>query len=499
MDIELTGLDLERGGRRILSGIHWRLRAGEHWLVAGGNGAGKTQLLKLLAADIWPAPAPKPTRRYRPGSRWLDEPQQVKEAMAYIGPERQDRYQRHGWDFPAWQVVATGHFRTDIPLQRYGANERRRAEALLARAGIAGLSGRRFLTLSFGERRLVLLVRALATRPQVLLLDELFTGLDGENRERARRLIARLRSRRLLLVSTAHRLEDLPPGVDHLLQLEKGRITYSGRASAARLRAALDGGEERARRGARPAPARGRTGVGHPGPGRPLVIFNTASVYEDGKPILRDVSFTLRRRECWVVHGGNGSGKSTLLRTVYGDHAVATGGSITRAGIGPGVPVSDFKERTGFVAPQLQTDYPRYQTVLDTVVSGLYASIGLSDPSTAADRRRARRMLSRHELGELEARTLGELSYGQVRRVLFARAAVAAPRLMLLDEPYTGLSGTARGALQRALEREIGDGLTVMIATHYSSEWPAAATHEIELRKGSVRYAGPLRRQGRGR
>jgi molybdate transport system ATP-binding protein len=303
----------------------------------------------------------------------------------------------------------------------------------------------------------------------------------------------------LLLVSTAHRLEDLPPGVDHLLQLERGRINYSGPASAARLRAALDGGEVRARRGTRPSAARGRKGPGHPGVGRPVVTLSTASVYEDGKPILRDISFTLRRRECWVVHGGNGSGKSTLLRTVLGDHAVATGGSITRAGIGPGVPVSDFKERTGFVAPQLQTDYPRHQTVLDTVVSGLYASIGLNEPSTAADRRRARRMLSRHELGELEARTLGELSYGQVRRVLFARAAVAAPRVMLLDEPYTGLSGTARGALQRALEREIGDGLTVMIATHYSSEWPAAATHEIELRKGLVRYAGPLRRPLRGR
>jgi molybdate transport system ATP-binding protein len=499
LDIELTGLDLERGGRRVLTGIHWRLRAGEHWLVAGGNGAGKTQLLKLLAADIWPAPASRPTRRYRPGNRWLDEPRQVKEAMAYIGPERQDRYQRHGWDFPAWQVVATGHFRTDIPLQRYGAAERRRAEALLARAGIVALSRRRFLTLSFGERRLVLLVRALATRPRVLLLDELFTGLDGENRERARRLIARLRSRKLLLVSTAHRLEDLPPGVDHLLRLERGRIIYSGPASAARLRAALDGGEAQARRGARPAAARARTGVVRPGIGRPVVTLDTASVYEDGKPILRDISFTLRRRECWIVHGGNGSGKSTLLRTVFGDHAVATGGSITRAGIGPGVPVSDFRERTGFVAPQLQTDYPRYQTVLDTVVSGLYASIGLNEPSTEADRRRARSMLSRHELGELEARTLGELSYGQVRRVLFARAAVAAPRLMLLDEPYTGLSGTARVALQRALEREIAGGLTVMIATHYSSEWPAAATHEIELRKGKVRYAGPLRRQGRGR
>jgi molybdate transport system ATP-binding protein len=492
LEIELSGLNVERGGRRILADLHWRLRAGQHWLVAGGNGAGKTQLLKVLAGDVWPLPAAVPTRRYRVGGRWISEPAEAKDAIAYVGPERQDRYQRYGWDFPAWQVVATGLHRTDIPLQRPGAADRRRAAALLARAGIAALAQRRFLSLSFGERRLVLLARALATRPQVLLLDELLTGLDGANRERARRLLARMRSKRLLRVSTAHRIEDLPPGVDHLLLLHNGRIVEAGRASTRRVTAALGAPSGRTRRVAR-APRAMRTIAR-----RPLVTLRSACVYIDGKPILRDVSFTLRRGECWVVHGGNGSGKSTLLRTVFGDHAVAAGGAIVRAGIGPGVPVSEFKERTGFVAPQLQTDYPRYLSVLDTVVSGLHASIGLNEPATPAELRQARRVLERHELGGFESRALEELSYGQVRRVLFARAAVARPRLMLLDEPYTGLSGAARGALQRALDREIGDGLTVMIATHYFSEWPAATTHELELHGGRVRYAGERRRRGSG-
>lgn len=495
MDIELNGLNLERGGRRILTDIHWRLRAGQHWLVAGGNGAGKTQLLKVLAGDVWPVPAAAPVRRYRIAGRWHDEPAEAKEAIAYVGPERQDRYQRYGWDFPAWQVVATGLHRTDIPLLRYGGRERQRAQALLARAGSAALADRRFLSLSFGERRLVLLARALATRPQVLLLDELLTGLDGANRQRARRLLAGLRSPRLLRVSTAHRPEDLPPGVDHLLQLEDGRIVRSGRATRSAAAWALGGSGGRA---ARNTPAGSRRGSGQSTsrakrPRPPLVTLRNASVYAEEKPVLRDIGFTLRRGECWVVHGANGSGKSTLLRTVFGDHGVAAGGTILRAGIGPGVPVSDFKERTGFVAPQLQTDYPRYLSVLDTVVSGLHASIGLNEPATAAEKRRAMRGLARHGLSGLAPRKLEELSYGQVRRVLFARATVSAPRLMLLDEPYTGLSGEARRAMQRALEREIRDGLTVMIATHYSSEWPAGATHEIELRGGQLRYAGPVR------
>ncbi|MDR2215291.1 MAG: ATP-binding cassette domain-containing protein [Nevskiaceae bacterium] len=492
MDIELNDLQLERGGRRILTNICWHLTAGQHWLVAGGNGAGKTQLLKVLAGDVWPTPMPAssskpdalPARRYRVGGQWFNEPAEAKDAIAYVGPERQDRYQRYGWDYLAWEVVATGLYRTDIPLQRYGVTQRRRADALLKRAGIAALSARRFLSLSFGERRLVLLARALATRPQVLLLDELLTGLDGANRERARGLLAGLRSTRLLRVSTAHRIEDLPPGVDHLLRLEGGRIVYSGRATAKAIATALESGARATRDGVRRKRAVERAA---------LVTFRNVDIYMDEKPVLRDINFTLRRGECWVVHGVNGSGKSTLLRAVYGDHHAAFGGEILRAGIGAGVPVSVFKERTGFVAPQLQADYPRYLTVLDTVVSGLHASYGLNEPATAAELRRARRVLKRHQLTEFEQRTLGELSYGQVRRVLFARAAVTAAKLMLLDEPYTGLSGAARTAFQQALEQEIDAGITVMIATHYDSEWPRHATHEIELRRGRVRYAGVIR------
>jgi ABC-type molybdenum transport system ATPase subunit/photorepair protein PhrA len=89
---------------------------------------------------------------------------------------------------------------------------------------------------------------------------------------------------------------------------------------------------------------------------RPVISLSGANVWVDGKRVLSDIDLAIGRGQCWVVHGANGSGKSTLLRTIYGDHAVASDGHIRRAGVVPGVPLDDFRARTGLVAPHLQTD-----------------------------------------------------------------------------------------------------------------------------------------------
>ncbi len=86
------------------------------------------------------------------------------------------------------------------------------------------------------------------------------------------------------------------------------------------------------------------------------------------------------------------------------------------------------------------------------------------------------------------------MSYGQVRRILFARALVTRPRLLLLDEAFTGLNGPLRTELLAWLEAQIDAGVTVVMATHYRSEWPRNASHELMLSRGRVTYAGKLRR-----
>jgi molybdate transport system ATP-binding protein len=501
MDIVLDRLSLSRGGRRILHSLSWHVRPGQRWLVVGGSGAGKTQLLKVVAGDVWPDAAGWAVRRYRLDGEWHLQPADVRDEFAWLGPERQDRYERYGWNHRAIDVVGTGLHRTDIPLEPLTEKQQAECAALLGRAGIRRLALRRFLTLSYGERRLVLLARALAWRAQVLLLDEVATGLDEANRGRLFRLLDGRSLRGAGWICSAHREEDIPPGATHLLWLESGQVRHGGVLTRARLRAALAATRvagsvtaglpvARVKVSGTRATSQSLRPAGVP---RSLISMSGANVWIDGKRVLRDIDLDVRRGQCWVLHGANGSGKSTLLRTIYGDHSVASDGRIHRAGVVPGVPLDDFRARTGLVAPHLQTDYPRHITVLDAVVSGLHSSLGLNFGATPAEATRARRALLALGMEDFASRQLADMSYGQVRRILFARALVLRPRILLLDEALTGLNAPLRGELLAWIEHQIEAGTTVVMATHYRREWPRNATHELMLSRGRVTYAGKLR------
>ena len=483
-------------GKAVLRGIDWRIRPGQRWVLMGPNGAGKTQLLKLLAGDVWPSPARLPVRRYHYRGETFADPYGIKQEIAYLGAERQDRYEHYAWNHRVEAIVGTGLQRTDIPLAPLGPAARRRVGRLLRRLRIDALARRRFLTLSYGERRLVLLARALAWAPKLLLLDEIFNGLDAANRERVQHCLRSLSRSSLPWVLSSHRPEDIPAQATHLCRLQAGRITLQARLSA-RARRALGKGPV-----ARTAIATGTANFAAPdaprlpdrsGGAGVLIALRRVSVWREGVAALREVTLQIRRGDCWVVHGPNGSGKSTFIQLLHGDLSAASGGSIARAGIDSGVPLERFKRRVGLVTPELQTLQPRYLRVEEVVASGLQASIGLNAPLTAAQRARAAAALRRVAAATLAARTIRELSYGQLRRVLFARALVHEPAMLLLDEPHAGVDAGTRTSMRSLVQQAWDAGVTVVIATHHRDEWPHGATHELELAGSRVLYCGPVR------
>jgi molybdate transport system ATP-binding protein len=278
-----------------------------------------------------------------------------------------------------------------------------------------------------------------------------------------------------------------------MLLLENGRARYCGPLQPALLREYFAVPEPKPQSAQARAVAAMASTSGRPTPHRPRRLsragalwfrFVHADVHLNYRPVLRDLNWTVLAGECWIVRGANGAGKSSLLRTIYGDHAVAFGGSIQRRGIVPGVPLSQFKQRCGLVAPHLQSDYPRDARALEVVVSGLHASIGLNEAATASERNQARRALQRCGALALAQLPLAELSYGQVRRVLFARALVGGPKLLLLDEAFAGLDAATRQELLALVDTLLSRGGAVVLATHLQDEIPRLASHELRLFAG---------------
>jgi molybdate transport system ATP-binding protein len=490
--IRLEQASLRLGRHRALRDVSMELRAGQRWLLAGANGAGKTVLLKLLRGELWPTPTGREQRRYLLDGEWQDQPLHARERIACIGPERQDRYERHGLDATVAATVATGLTGEDLLLDEPDAAQWREVRVALEGVGLAGLAGRRFLSLSYGQRRRVLLARALVGRPDVLLLDEVLNGLDAAARRAFVRALHRAGGARLAWVLATHRSGDRPRGVTHVARLEHGRLSVE--PVAADRRAGARAGRAAGAGAAAASSARAPSGVpeatssqGTPVP-EPTLRLERVRVYRDGRLALGPLDWSVAAGEHWWVTGPNGAGKSTLMALLYGDCAAAVGGRVQRRWLAPGSPVEEWKRRVGLVSPELQSTCAATAcTAEEIVISGRYSSIGLGAPPTAAERRGARRWLARVGLAGLARRPARELSYGQLRRVLVARALVVPRRLLLLDEPFEGLDAEARRIVVGLLAAAVAGGTQLVLATHHAEDVPPCATRRLRLAGGRVR------------
>ena len=483
--LSLRAAGVRRGDKWVLRGITWQLRPGERWALLGENGAGKTQLLKLLSGDIWPTPtrAAIAVRTYRAGRQAVDL-LDAKQRIAYLGGERQDKYARYGWNLRVRDVIATGLHRTDLLLRPVTRAQARQVTAMLHACGIHRLAAREFLTLSYGEKRLALLARALVQQPDWLLLDEVYNGLDAEYRRRIDLVLRAACADGQSWIATAHRALDVPPGTRSLIELSAGRIRHMKRLSSAdfaRLRARAGEFASRTSRH-RPGPVK-TTAADNP----VLLRLTDVDLFVGYKTVLRGVNWQLRQGEHWSVFGANGAGKSSFLKLLYGDLAPALGGKIERAGHPAGTPIFEWKRRVGYVSPELQSQYSTSVDVTELVASGRHSSIGLAAPMTAADLKSARAWLAFFKLRKLAGRRPRELSYGQLRRALIARAMAAGPHILLLDEPFTGLDPGQRAAMKRLLESLMQRRVTIVAAVHHAEDLPRGMTRALHLHKRQAR------------
>jgi molybdate transport system ATP-binding protein len=483
--VSLRGAGVRRGGKWVLRGVTWRLRPGERWALLGENGAGKTQLLKLLSGDVWPTPTRgiAAVRTYRAGRDALDL-RDAKPRIAYLGGERQDKYARYGWNLRVRDVVATGLHRTDLLLEPPTRAQVAKVNAMLRACGIHPLAAREFLSLSYGEKRLTLLARALVQDPDWLLLDEVYNGLDAEYRRRIDFVLQTALAKGQSWIATAHRAMDVPRGTRSLIELSAGRIRRLRRLASkdfARLSA-------HAAENPPPLPRRRHArGSAAAQAGPVLLRLTGVDLYVESRPVLRDVNWQLRRGEHWSVFGANGAGKSSFLKLLYGDLSPALGGKIERSGCPAGASIFEWKRRVGFVSPELQSLYTLDVDVTELVASGRHSSIGLAAPMTAADLKIARIWLGFFKMLGLAKRRARELSYGQLRRALIARAMAAEPQLLLLDEPLTGLDPIQRAAMKRFLERLMQREVTIVAAVHHAEDLPRGMMRRLHLHNRQAR------------
>jgi iron complex transport system ATP-binding protein len=223
--IRMAGVSVRRGATTLVADVDWSVELDERWVVLGPNGAGKTTLLKMAGAEMHPSDGTVDVLAERMGRT------NVFELRPRIGLCSAAVAARVPGDERVLDVVVSaGYSVIGRWREEYDAMDTDRAAELLDLLGVEQLADRAFATLSEGERKRVIIARALMTDPELLLLDEPAAGLDLGGRED---LVARLSTLALdpdapASVLVTHHVEEIPPGFTHALLLREGGIVAQG-------------------------------------------------------------------------------------------------------------------------------------------------------------------------------------------------------------------------------------------------------------------------------
>ncbi len=226
-----------------------------------------------------------------------------------------------------------------------------------------------------------------------------------------------------------------------------------------------------------------------------VLRLSSVSVVRGGNRLLDDVDWCVEEGDRWVILGPNGAGKTTLIQ-LASTYLFPSRGSVDVLGERLGlVDVFELRPRIGLASAALAERLPVDELVLDVVRTGAWAMTGRwRERYDESDDQRAQRLLHQVGVDELMHRTFGTLSEGERKRVQIARALMADPELLLLDEPAAGLDLGGREDLVArlgVLARDVRAPAMVLV-THHVEEIPSGFTHAMLLRNGRVVSSGPM-------
>ncbi|MDE6522065.1 MAG: ATP-binding cassette domain-containing protein [Muribaculaceae bacterium] len=350
------------------------------------------------------------------------------------------------------------------------------------------IEGKKINYLSSGELRKLLIINALCEKPDLLILDNPYIGLDADSRKDFDDAMIMLKDKGVSVVFLLCDEGDVPDYVDSVINMEDRRIGYpipfggsdvADRANKSNRSNKSDGGDEVC---VKSLPAK----IGESKYRDCEVVFSIRdghARYGD-KVIFEELDWTVKRGECWALQGPNGSGKSLLLSMICADNPQGYANDIIlfdrRRGTGESI--WEIKDAIGYVCPEMQLYFKSNDSVKEIIIQGMRNSLNRYRKSTPEEQKVAEEWMRILDIGHLGERKFSELSSGEQRIVMLARALVKQPALLVLDEPLHGLDKDRKERIKKIISKmvRINDG-TMIYVSHYKSELPECITHTKEI------------------
>lgn len=326
------------------------------------------------------------------------------------------------------------------------------------------------ITLSSGELRKFQLTKTLFANPKLIIMDNPFIGLDAETRDQLKALLLQLAEERdIEIMLVMSKTDDIPSFVSEVKWFGTQEPVPTHVLSPAQQEAILS-----------------LPYTDHDYDCQHVIDMKKVTIRYGERTILKDLDWTVMNGERWALSGQNGSGKSTLLSLVCADNPQSYACDITLFDRprGSGESIWDIKKHIGYVSPEMHRSYKRNLPAIRIVASGLMDSIGLYAIPNPKDYEKCHWWLNIFGIGHLADKPFLQLSSGEQRLVLLARAFVKDPQLLILDEPLHGLDLWNRRLTKDVIETFCQrKGKTMIMVTHYQEELPNVITNSLYLKK----------------
>lgn len=359
------------------------------------------------------------------------------------------------------------------------------AEKLITDLDLELLRDSGFRILSTGETRRVMLARALASQPSLLVLDEPYTGLDVEHRTQLEKFLHTL-SQQIQLLLIVSREDEIADWVDNIALFDQGKLVEQMDRESWLCHPVIAQIKSQSKKQSEQMVDLLHKHQHISTFPDPLFELTNGRVAYTDKVIFSQLNWCINSGEHWQIRGPNGCGKSTLLGLIFGDHPQCYSNQIDIFGNkrGSGETIWDIKQNIGMVSSALHLQYRVNCSALEVVLSGFYDSIGLYNQPSKRESNVAKEWLTILHMDALTKTPFRQLEYGQQRLLLIARALVKQPALLILDEPYQGLDYLGRRLVMNTLDIIAKENLSQLLyVSHYQEDSLQAITNYLDFVK----------------
>lgn len=459
---DIQNLSASYGAQQVLEDISFQINSGDCLAIVGPMGSGKTTLAKALSG-----------RLFRKGSVYFSARDGQSKARV-IWVEQQHRFTNRSnmQEFYLQQRFNSADSDDAYTILEHLVEEKKEdVTRWLSFFHLDGLINKPLIQLSNGENKRLQLVKSLLREPDWLILDNPFLGLDVEGRRILSEVLGQLDEMGIhfILINSP---AEMPNCVNRVIYLENGTL--------------VDAPDPKDQVIFNPD----KMGVWYDGfPPRPdfevAIGMKAVNIQYGQTTIIQRLDWQVRKGEAWALSGPNGAGKSTLLSLVTADNpqAYAQNLFLFDRKRGSGESIWDIKRRIGYVSPELHLYFKEGGDVFSVVASGLFDTLGLFKKLSDRQAEQVEGCLEVLGLSQIRDRNFQQISSGEQRMVLLARALVKNPPLLILDEPCQGLDVRQIQLIKELINFLINRGETTLVyVSHYASDIPSSVQRELALK-----------------